>query len=211
MALSSAEWRRQPDFEIVRRAQRGDERAFSVLVQAHQPLVFNFVFRMIRDRSLAEDLTQEIFLRVFQALPGFSFRCKFTTWLLQVARNRVLDALRERDRRPRRLVALEDVPAPEAGDAPLERHQTMAEIWQAIENLPLDLKMALLLRDVAGLQYTEIADALEITLAKVKWRIFEARQRVARATSEADVFLGHGGGVSADRPVAAGPGSAQRA
>jgi RNA polymerase sigma-70 factor (ECF subfamily) len=171
----------------VRRAQRGDERAFSVLVRAYQPLVFTFVLRMVRDRSLAEDLTQEIFLRVFQTLPGFSFRCKFTTWLLQVAKNRVLDELRERDRRPRHLVPLDDVPAQEVVDAPLERRETVAGIWQAIERLPVDLKMALLLRDVAGLHYTEIADTLDITLATVKWRIFKARDDVALALAPPDV------------------------
>lgn len=83
----------QPTLPTLRRAQRGDERAFSVLVQSHYSLVFNFVLRMVRDRFLAEDLTQEIFLRVFQSLPAFSFRSKFTTWLLQVAKNRVLDEL----------------------------------------------------------------------------------------------------------------------
>jgi RNA polymerase sigma-70 factor, ECF subfamily len=204
VALCSAEGRRQPDFGVVRRAQRGDERAFAVLVRAHQPLVFNFVLRLVTDRSLAEDLTQEIFLRVFQALPGFSFRCEFTTWLLQVAKNRVLDELRERGRRPRRLLALDDVPEPEVKDAPLERRETVAEIWQAIEGLPVDLKMALLLRDVAGLRYTEIADTLDITLSTVKWRIFKAREGVVLALAEADVPHGPEASLTAGRPIAVG-------
>ena len=68
------------------------------------------------DRSLAEDLTQEVFLRVFQGLPKFSLRCKFTTWLFQVTKNRVLDELRASERRPRHLVALDDVAPLEAMD-----------------------------------------------------------------------------------------------
>lgn len=183
---SSREWRHQPDIEIVRRAQRGDDSAFSDLVRTYQPPVFNFVLRLVRDRSLAEDLTQEIFLRVFQALPEFSFRCKFTTWLFQVAKNRALDELRERDRRPRPLVALDDAPSFGTDDAPLERGETVTEIWQAIERLPVELRMTLLLRDVVGLTYREIADTLEITLPTVKWRIFKAREAVAHALAEAD-------------------------
>src|SRR5205085_10754495 len=83
----------QPDFGVLRKAQRGDERAFSIIVRAYQVPVFNYVLRLVGDRSLAEDLTQEIFLRVFQGLPRFSLRSKFTTWLFQVAKNRVLDEL----------------------------------------------------------------------------------------------------------------------
>lgn len=178
---------RQPDVAIVRRAQRGDERAFAVLVETYQPLILNFVLRLVRDRSLAEDLTQEIFLRAFQALPRFSFRAKFTTWLFQVAKNRVLDELRARDRRPFHLVALDDVQAPEVPDAQLERQEDMAEIWQAIGGLPVDLRMALLLRDVAGLRYTEIAETMEINLSTVKWRIFKAREEVALVLAKAYV------------------------
>jgi len=201
---ASCELRDQRDVEIVRSAQRGDERAFAILVRTYQTQVFNFVLRLVGDRSLAEDLTQEIFLRVFQALPAFSFRCKFTTWLFQVAKNRALDELRARDRRPRRLVALDDLPVPEIVDAPHEQREAVAEIWQAIEALPVDLKMALLLRDLVGLRYTEIADALEINLSTVKWRIFKAREVVAEAFAEAGASTGQRARPAADRPVAVG-------
>jgi RNA polymerase sigma-70 factor (ECF subfamily) len=127
---------------------------------------------------LAEDLTQEVFLRVFQGLPRFSLRSKFTTWLFQVTKNRVLDELRANERRPRLTVALEDVPPLEVVDAPLERLEAMDAVWRSVRGLNVDLKMALLLRDVVGLSYTEIADALEITLATVKWRIYKAREEV---------------------------------
>src|SRR5215471_7314042 len=133
----------QPDPGVLRKAQRGDERAFSIILRAYETPVFNYVLRLVNgDRSLAEDLTQEVFLRVYQGLPKFSLRCKFTTWLFQVTKNRVLDELR------------------------------------AVEGLTVDLKLALLLRDVVGLSYTEIADSLEITLATVKWGIYKAREEV---------------------------------
>ena len=171
----------QPDPGVLRKAQRGDERAFSIIVRAYETPVFNYVLRLVGDRSLAEDLTQEVFLRVFQGLPKFSLRCKFTTWLFQVTKNRVLDELRASERRPKHLVALDDIAPLEVMDAPIERGETVDALWRAIEGLSTDLKMALLLRDVAGLSYTEIADALEVTLATVKWRIYKGREDVALA------------------------------
>ncbi len=166
---------------MLRKAQRGDERAFSLIVRAYEQPVFNYVLRLVGDRNLAEDLTQEVFLRVYQGLPGFSDRSRFTTWLFQVTKNRVLDELRALERRPRAVVALDDIPPLEFVDQPFERTETIDAVWRAVEGLTVDLKMALLLRDVVGLSYTEIADSLEITLATVKWRIYKAREEVATA------------------------------
>jgi len=181
----------QPDLGVLRKAQRGDERAFSLIVRAYETPVYNYVLRLVGgDRALAEDLTQEVFLRVYQGLPKFSLRCKFTTWLFQVTKNRVLDELRASERRPRHLVALDDIPPLEALDAPIERGETVDALWRAIEKLSVDLKMALLLRDVTGLSYTEIADSLEITLATVKWRIYKAREEVALALGREGIFFG---------------------
>jgi len=171
----------QPDHGVLRKAQRGDERAFSLIVRAYEQPVYNYVLRLVGDRSLAEDLTQEVFLRVYQGLPGFSDRSRFTTWLFQVTKNRVLDELRALERRPRAVVALDDIPPLEVVDQPFERSETIDALWRAVEGLTVDLKMALLLRDVVGLSYTEIADSLEITLATVKWRIYKAREEVATA------------------------------
>jgi len=171
----------QPDLSVLRKAQRGDERAFSLIVRAYQVPVYNYVLRLVGDRALAEDLTQEVFLRVYQGLPGFSDRSRFTTWLFQVTKNRVLDELRALERRPRAVVALDDIPPLEVVDQPFERTETIDAVWRAVEALTVDLKMALLLRDIVGLSYTEIADSLEITLATVKWRIYKAREEVATA------------------------------
>jgi len=169
----------QPDLGVLRKAQRGDERAFSLILRAYETPVFNYVLRLVGgDRALAEDLTQEVFLRVYQGLPKFSLRSKFTTWLFQVTKNRVLDELRASERRPRALVALDDIAPLEVLDQPVERLEEIDALWRAVENLSTDLKMALLLRDVVGLSYTEIADALEVTLATVKWRIYKAREEV---------------------------------
>ena len=180
----------QPDPALLRSAQRGGEAAFCELVRTYQTPVFNYVLRLVGDRSLAEDLTQEVFLRVYQGLPRFSLRCRFTTWLFQVTKNRVLDELRASERRPRAVVALEDVPPLEVVDAPMERLEAIDAVWRAVDSLNVDLKMALLLRDVVGLSYNEIADALEITLATVKWRIYKAREDVQLALAREGITFG---------------------
>jgi len=182
----------QPDLGVLRKAQRGDERAFSLILRAYETPVFNYVLRLVGgDRTLAEDLTQEVFLRVFQGLPGFSLRSKFTTWLFQVTKNRVLDELRARERRPRSVCSLEDIAPFEVLDQPFERMETVDALWRAVENLNVDLKMALLLRDVVGLAYNEIADTLEITLATVKWRIYKGREEVQSSLAREGITFGN--------------------
>jgi RNA polymerase sigma-70 factor (ECF subfamily) len=195
----------QPDLGVLRKAQRGDERAFSLILRAYETPVFNYVLRLVGgDRALAEDLTQEVFLRVYQGLPKFSLRSKFTTWLFQVTKNRVLDELRATERRPRAVVALEDVPPLEVVDAPMERIEAIDAVWRAVDALNVDLKMALLLRDVVGLSYTEIADSLEITLATVKWRIYKAREDVQVALAREGITFGDEEKASRAARVAAG-------
>ena len=187
----------QPDPAVLRKAQKGDERAFAIILRTYETPVYNYVLRLTSDKIFAEDLTQEVFLRVFQGLPRFSLRCKFTTWLFQVTKNRVLDELRAKERRPVAPVNLDDVPPLEVVDQPVERVETIDALWRAIEALPVDLKMALLLRDVVGLSYNEIADSLEITLATVKWRIFKAREDVQIALARQGITFG-----TAAEPVA---------
>ncbi len=180
----------QPELAVLRRAQKGDARAFSLIVRAYETRVFNYVLRIVGNRQLAEDLTQEVFLRVYQGLPGFSLRCRFTTWLFQVTKNRVLDELRASERRPRSTITLDDAPPLEALDAPFERTEAIDAVWRAINALNADLKLALLLRDVAGLSYNEIADSLEVTLATVKWRIYKAREEVQLALGREGITFG---------------------
>ena len=191
----------QPDPGVLRKAQKGDERAFSLIVRTYEVPVFNYVLRLVGDRSLAEDLTQEVFLRVYQGLAGFSLRSRFTTWLFQVTKNRVLDELRAVERRPRAVVAIDDVPPLEVLDQPFERLEAIDAVWRAVEGLTVDLKMALMLRDVVGLSYTEIADALEITLATVKWRIYKAREEVQVSMAREGITIG----TPKARPVEVAP------
>ena len=178
----------QPELSLLRKAQRGDARAFADLVSTYEVPVYNYVLRMVGNRTLAEDLTQDVFLRVYHGLSGFSLRCRFTTWLFQVAKNRVLDELRARERRPPP-EAIDDASPLEVVDAPPERIEMIDAVWRAVGCLNPDLKMALLLRDIVGLSYAEIADSLEITLATVKWRIYKAREEVQLALAREGLGL----------------------
>jgi RNA polymerase sigma-70 factor (ECF subfamily) len=176
MALPSIET------EVVLRARRGDQAAFAQIVSLYQKPIFNYVLRMLGDREVAEEVTQDVFLRVHQNLDRFSFRAKFTTWLFRIAKNRALDELRSDPRRQLRAELEEDTIA--VDDAPVERSETIDAIWRAVEELPAELKTALLLRDVAGFSYAEIMEIAEASLPTVKWRIFRAREIVAQTVGE---------------------------
>jgi RNA polymerase sigma-70 factor (ECF subfamily) len=198
----------QPDRRLLLQAQTGDERAFAELVRMYETPVFDYIRRLLPDRALAEDLTQEVFLSVYQGLPRFAGRCQFTSWLFQVTRYRVLDEVRSRGRRPR-TDTLETAPEFSSSDAPPEQRQTLAALWEAVGDLKLELKMPLLLRDVVGLSYAEIAESLEIEVTTVKWRIFRAREIVADVLER----QGHTFGATPERerphrPVAALPAAA---
>jgi len=173
MALPSIET------EVVLRARPGDQAAFAQIVALYQKPIFNYVLRMLHDREVAEEVTQDVFLRVHQNLERFSFRAKFTTWLFRIARNRALDELRSDPRGQFRAELEEDTIA--VDDAPVERAETIDLIWRAVQALPEELKTALLLRDVAGFRYAEIMEISDATLPTIKWRIFRARELVAQA------------------------------
>ena len=179
----------QLDDEVIRKAQRGDRDAFALIVRTYEVPVYNHVLRLVNDRSLAEDLTQDVFLRVYQSLPRFSFRSKFTTWLFRLTVNRVVDEIRAQERRPRSTVLPTDESL-RVADAAHEEAETVGAIWRAVAKLNPDLKSALLMRDVAGLSYNEIADALEITLMTVKWRIYKAREEVQLAVAREGIVFG---------------------
>ena len=179
-------------------AKRGDQKAFAVIVHTYQRLVFTYVFRLVDDRRLAEDLTQDVFLRVFRGLPGFTESSAFTTWLFQITKNRVIDELRAIERRPH-AVNIDEIAAPTLIEPRFEQAEPIQALWAAVGELNLDLRTALLLRDVVGLSYVEIADALEVTITTVKWRIHKARESV-QATMEQQGF-GYGSTAAAVAPT----------
>ena len=167
----------EPEPAVLRAAMAGDLDAFERLVRMYQPLVWRFLRHLLRDEALAEDVTQETFVRLYQRLPSFRFRCKFSSWVFRVARNAGIDAIRSRERRDRLARAL---PQPTSAPTP----ETSAEVQAAVDSLTPKLREALLLIEVFGLSYREAAEVLRVPDGTVKSRVFQARQRLAAWQSE---------------------------
>jgi RNA polymerase sigma-70 factor (ECF subfamily) len=161
----------EPEPRTIRAAASGDLAAFESLVRAYQAHVFRFVRHLVGDPALAEDLTQETFLRLYRRLGSFRFQSKFSTWLFQVARNAATDELRRRQRRER-LTELAPVPGPPS--APDAR----AELRAALAALPPALQESLVLVEVFGFAYREVAEVLGVPVGTVKSRVFHARLRL---------------------------------
>jgi RNA polymerase sigma-70 factor (ECF subfamily) len=162
----------EPDPQVIRAAAQQDQAAFSELVRAYQAHVWRFLRHQLGDDALAEDVTQETFIRVYRKLHTFEFRSKFSTWVLNVARNAGTDELRSRQRRARLVDAL-SVPEPQR-DASLR-----VEITAAIDGLSPKLRETLLLVELLGLTYREAAEVLGVPEGTAKRRVFDARKRLA--------------------------------
>lgn len=158
----------EPDAVTVQAAVGGDLVAFESLVRAYQPHLWRFLRHQLGDAALAEDVTQDTFLRAYQHLSTFRAGAKFSTWLFQIARNAGVDALRARARRER-LARQVGPPAPSQDpDAHVELHAALA-------SLAPPLREALLLVEVLGLTYRETAGVLGVAEGTVKSRVFRAR------------------------------------
>ena len=161
----------EPEPATVRAATAGDLDAFTELARAYQPLLWRFLRHLVGDPALAEDLTQETFLRVYQRLDTYRFQAKFSTWVFQVARNAGIDALRSRARRERLLAAL--VPARSLPDP-----SARTEVEAALASLPPKLREAVVLVEVFGFSHREVAAVLAIPEGTVKSRVFRARRQL---------------------------------
>lgn len=172
------------DAELVRAAAAGDRDAFDQLVRRHQGAIVNLARAMTGGAPEAEDLAQETFIRAWKGLGRFRGESLFRTWLHGIA----LNVIRTHRGRLARLRLMFFSPSPDTGDGPLERASvddrvegTLAlrqGIDRALAQLPDELRAALVLRDVQGLEYREIADALGVPIGTVESRIFRARQRL---------------------------------
>jgi RNA polymerase sigma-70 factor (ECF subfamily) len=184
------------DEEAISRAQRGDHAAFRVLVERYQQRIYRLALRLLRDEETARDAVQDAFLKVYASLGKFEGRSSFYTWLYRVVLNLCLD-FRRRDRSSRHVEwAEEHTPLSEAADpesdapmegAPpsphhaLERAELRDRMAAAIGELPDAARRTLLLREVDGLSYEEIAQALEIPKGTVMSRLHYARRRMQKA------------------------------
>jgi len=179
---------RRVDEELVARAQQGDKKAFDLLVLKYQHRVAGLISRYLRDPSETLDVVQEAFIKAYRALPSFRGDSAFYTWLYRIAINTVKNYLVAQGRRP----PGEDVEAElavqtDAGGrlrelATPESHLLTDEIARtvhgALEDLPEDLRTAIVLREIEGLSYEEIASAMDCPIGTVRSRIFRAREAI---------------------------------
>lgn len=161
--------------ELVRRAQRGDAAAFAQLVEDHYDLVYRTAYKWGGHRQDAEDLAQDVCVKLATALSSFDGRSAFTSWLYRVTLNAVRDLQRSRSRRGRHEDALAEV-SPEDTQPDQEDATAMGELWAAVRQLPGQQRDAVLLVYGEDLSHAEAAKVMECKEATVSWHIHEAKK-----------------------------------
>jgi RNA polymerase sigma-70 factor (ECF subfamily) len=189
--------RLDPDFNLVERCLSGDEAAWETLVRTHTRRVYGFCYRFTGKDSEAQDLTQEVFLRVFRALKSYrSDEGAFATWLARLSRNLLIDHYR-RTRQDRatdsieeQLPMIEERTATSARPEGLLAGREASEILQnALQRLSPDLREAVILRDLQEMEYREIAEVLKVPEGTVKSRLNRGRAELARVLRQQRVVL----------------------
>jgi len=178
------------DKKLVKRVQRGDKGAFDLLVLKYQHKIVNLVMRYVRDPELALDITQEAFIKAYRALPRFRGDSAFYTWMYRIAVNTAKNHLAAQRRRPMNVeldlqdpdqydlhAKLKETDTPEAITLSNELKET---VEQAIAALPEDLRTAIILREIEGMSYEEIAQTMECPVGTVRSRIFRARDAISK-------------------------------
>ncbi len=181
---------RELDQQLVERAQRGDKRAFELLVMKYQRRLARLLSRMVRDAAEIEDITQESFIKAYRALPQFRGDSAFYTWLYRIAVNTAKNYLVAKGRRAPTTTEfdseeaegfedgdlLRDIATP---DAELHTKQVARAVNEAVDTLPEELRTAITLREIEGLSYEEIAQMMNCPIGTVRSRIFRAREAIA--------------------------------
>lgn len=181
---------RDIDAELVARVQRGDKKAFELLMLKYQRKIARLLARFVRDPAEVEDVAQEAFIKAYRALPQFRGESAFYTWLYRIAINTAKNHLASSGRRPSTPTAVEnedgetfdetdnltDINTPESVLASREIAET---VNRAIESLPEDLRTAIVLREIEGMSYEDIAETMGSPIGTVRSRIFRAREAIA--------------------------------
>lgn len=178
------------DAQLVRRVQKGDKGAFDLLVLKYQHKIVSLVMRYVRDPDQALDITQDAFLKAYKALPRFRGDAAFYTWMYRIAVNTAKNYLASQRRRPLEVeldmqdpeqfelhAKLKETDTPEGVTLSNELHET---VERAIATLPDDLRTAIVLRELDGMSYEEIAETMECPVGTVRSRIFRARDAIGK-------------------------------
>ena len=163
------------DFSLINRFIDGDESSFTILVQRHREKVRNIIYLSLSSSDSADDVAQDVFITVYKNLKNFRFESQFTTWLYRITINKCKDHLRKM--KIRNIFSPLKDSEEELGYMPDHENSDIAKIVQdAIQMLPEKLRIPLLLKDIEGLSYQEIAESVQCELGTVKSRIFRARE-----------------------------------
>ncbi len=192
MAEARVEYATLSDQEVVARAREGREPAYRELIRRYERPVFSLIFRMVRDRELAEDLAQETFVKALNAVESYRPEFKFSSWIFKIANNAAIDHLRRRELQTLSLEGAPNAVTPEAIEATalqlrdrletpleeLEARELGGQIESAIARLRPEYRSCILLRHVEGRAYEEIAEILDLPLGTVKTYIHRARNEL---------------------------------
>ena len=179
---------REDEARIIRQVQRGDVNAFERLVCEYEKNVYNLALRMVRNPDDAADMTQEAFIKAYNSLSSFRGDSKFSVWLYRIVSNVCLDFLRSRTRKPTVSLSTENDEGEEVEldiadeettpEKELDRKLTRDAVQRGLQSLPAEHREILLLREIQGLSYEEISEALGLEVGTVKSRIFRARKKL---------------------------------
>jgi RNA polymerase sigma-70 factor (ECF subfamily) len=165
----------EPDAQLMLRVKDGDADSFAMLLERHRAPVVHFLYRMVQNQAVAEELAQEVFFRVYRARASYQPTAKFTTWLFRIATHLALNSLRDRKGEPGESAAVPEVPdrSPTA-EQELLKEARLVEVRRAIQGLPDKQRAAVLMHKYHGLEYTQIARALGCSESAVKSLLFRA-------------------------------------
>lgn len=185
----------ESDQALVLAVREGDATAYRGLVEKYQGRVYSLVYGMVRNREDARDITQEVFVKAYDSLESFRLESSFYTWIYRIAMNRAIDFVRKRKRKES--AGFEEGIATRDGDGDiadvhhtespsrlLERKRLYARIMDAVEKLPEDQRQAILLRELEGLSYKEIAEVMEIPEGTVMSRLYYARKKLQKLLAD---------------------------
>lgn len=172
------------DYDVIKACISGDKQAFSILVSRYKNLVYSVILRMVNNPEEAADLSQEVFLKVYRNLDKYKTDYKFSTWIIKITTNTVIDYRRQKKQET---VALEDVQEPvdtsETPEQAMVQKEQKSVVWGAVSDLPDIYKIPIVLYHQQGLSYQEISDITGEPLSKVKNRIFRGRKMLKDALS----------------------------
>lgn len=175
------------ELNLVEKAKNGDESAFEALYDKYSGKVYSLALRMTKNPEDALDLSQDVFIRVYKSLVFFKGQSSFSTWLYSIASNACIDFTRKETKRKTESLnenSFTEIPDLRSPEHETEKKELRTAIATAIDALPYDQREVIVLREINGLSYTEIADALDIEVGTVKSRIARARERLCKNLSE---------------------------